>query len=93
MTNFDDALKVWAKKYLETEVAWKPSDIVEVVSVRVSFREGNGYCYTCWEDDKIDIEIVYKNHLGETEKYDSCEYDDVWISQFQLLQELFKETD
>lgn len=91
MSSFDDALKVWAVKYLESEYSWKNIQVAQVLQVSVDYQEANGYCETCYEDENISIDITYKTPTGETVDVWEYEYDKVWISQFQLLQELFKE--
>lgn len=91
MSSFDDALKVWAKRYLEKEYSWKNIQIAEVLRASVDYREANGYCETCYEDESICIDITYKTPTGEMVEVWEYDYDRVWISQFQLLQELFKE--
>lgn len=91
MSNFDEALKVWAKRYLEKEYSWKNIQVAEVLKVEVMYTVANGYCDTCYEDEKICIDITYKTPTGETVDTWEYEYNKVWISQFQLLQDLFKE--
>lgn len=91
MSTFDEALKVWAVKYLESEYSWKNIQVAQVLQVSVDYEEANGYCHTCYDDEKICINITYKTPTGETVDTWEYEYDKVWISQFQLLQDLFKE--
>lgn len=89
MTSFDDALKVWAKKYMAQEA--KHLDVAEIVDVKVRDVEESGYCETCHDPRHIDIDITYKNSNGELKEYWEYEYYSVYINEFDLLQELFKE--
>lgn len=88
---FDEALKIWAKKYLEDEYSWRNLRVAEVLKVEVDYEEGTGYCHTCWEDARLFIEITYRDSSGELKDFNETEYSSLQVGQFQLLQELFKE--
>jgi hypothetical protein len=88
VTSFDDALKVWAKTYLEDQYGY--TDVV-VNEAQVYYWSETGYCPSCHEDENLDITIKFVTSDGESRSKYTSEYDKATISQFQLLQELFKQ--
>lgn len=89
--SFDEALKVWAKKYLEKESGYGNTQVKEVLKVEVQHSEADGYCETCYTDERLTIEITYLDSADRHREFWEYEFDKVYIGQFQLLQELFGE--
>lgn len=87
MTSFDDALKVWAKKYLEDRYGYLDAVVTEA---SVYYWSESGYCESCYEDENLDITIKF-SWEGQDLTKSLYEYDKTTISQFQLLQDLFKQ--
>lgn len=87
MTSFDDALKVWAKKYLEENAR---ISTVDIITVSVRYVNESGYCETCYDPAHLDIDITYENDAGVQKDFWDYEYSSVRISEFELLQQLFK---
>lgn len=87
--SFDDALKIWALKYLHSE---KPHlRATEIVSVDVRYEEESGYCETCHDPRHLSINITYVDGNGDLKDTFEWEYDPIYLSEYELLQELFKE--
>lgn len=86
MSSFDEALKVWARKYLEDHYGY--TDVV-VNEAHVYYFSESGYCETCYEDENLDITIKFVTSDGEGRSKYTSEYNKATISQFKLLQELF----
>lgn len=86
---FDEALKVWAKKYLAKEAP--KLDVVEILHVEVTYTEPSGYCETCWDPEHLNIDISYLNSADEVKEFWDYDYSSIVMTEFELLQELFKE--
>lgn len=86
---FDEALKVWALRYLNKEVP--RLNAVEILAVNITYQESSGYCETCWDPAHINIDIGYVNSDGEVKEFWDYDYSSIVMTEFELLQELFKE--